>query len=86
MEGARLRRYLKFVFNFFMTSFCLAACFERWNMEGSQDLALSIAPDVLGAVPPLSFGSCSKHMPMSQHSHKIQLGTHNALLDRNSIA
>ena len=50
---------LRLVLSFFMTSFCFAACLERWNMDGSHDLAFSIGA-VLGAVPPRSCGSCTQ--------------------------
>ena len=50
--------HLRLSLSFFMTSFCLAACLERWNMEGSQLLARSTL--MLGALPPRSCGSCAQ--------------------------
>ena len=52
------KMYLRLSFSFFMTSLVRVFCFARWKNEGtSQSFAFS-SPDMLGAEPPLSFGSC----------------------------
>ena len=56
-EGGR-GEHLRLSCSFFITSFCLEACLERWNMLGSQLLARSML--IAGAVPPRSWGSCAQ--------------------------